>query len=87
MSEDIQGPENQQSQGVSEAQGDAVKKGGPSGEAPAFSSATKVSSMAELQEKAPEVYQAMARGIAMSIIDQMKRAQARLKEKMREMYR
>ncbi len=39
-----------------------------------------VSSMADLKEKAPEVYKAMCEGIAMHICNEMKDHQARIKK-------
>ena len=45
---------------------------------------TKVSSLAELKEKAPEVYEKMMQGIAQNIISEMRERQERLKKLMRE---
>lgn len=43
-----------------------------------------VSSMADLKEKAPEVYRAMIQGIGMNICNEMRKHQRRLKEIMRK---
>jgi hypothetical protein len=45
---------------------------------------TKVGSLAELKEKAPEVYEKMMQGIAQNIISEMRERQERLKKLMRE---
>jgi len=45
---------------------------------------TKIGSMAELREKAPEVYKKMMEGLAMNMINEMRRRQDRLKKMMRE---
>lgn len=45
---------------------------------------TQVSSLAELKEKAPKVYEQMMVGIAMQICRKMEKSQARLKRIMRE---
>lgn len=45
---------------------------------------TKVSSLAELKERAPEVYDVMMKGIAQNIISEMRERQERLKKLMRE---
>ncbi len=47
-------------------------------------SSTTVNSIKELREKAPEVYQKMLEGIAMSICGKMKDHQDRLKKMMRD---
>lgn len=47
-------------------------------------SATKVSSVGDLKKKAPEVYNAMLQGIGMSICNEMKHHQERLKKMMQE---
>lgn len=52
-----------------------------------FSAATPVANMADLKEKAPEVYKAMMEGIAMNIVNEMKDHQTRLKELQREAQR
>lgn len=46
--------------------------------------ATKVSSLADLKKKAPEVYNAMLQGIGMSICNEMKHHQDRLKKMMQD---
>lgn len=43
-----------------------------------------ISSLAELREKAPEVYNQMLQGIAMNICGQMKHQQERLKQVIRD---
>ena len=52
-----------------------------------FNASTAVSTMADLKEKAPEVYKAMMEGIAMHIVNEMKDHQTRLKEIQREAQR
>lgn len=47
-------------------------------------SSTKINSIKELREKAPEVYQKMLEGIAMNICGKMKDHQDRLKKMMRD---
>lgn len=47
-------------------------------------SATTISSLADLEKKAPKVYKAMLQGIAMNICNQMQHNQERLKKLMRE---
>lgn len=47
---------------------------------------TTFNSMGELREKYPALYKQMMQGIAMNICQQMQRAQARLKEAMRNSY-
>lgn len=46
----------------------------------AVSGKSKVSSLNELKEKAPEVYRAMVEGIATTICEEMKRNQEHLKK-------
>lgn len=48
------------------------------------SASTTVKNMEDLKQKAPEVYNAMLQGIAMSMINQSKRAADRLKEIIRQ---
>lgn len=45
---------------------------------------TKISSVGDLRKNAPEVFDKMMEGIAMSIISRMRKAQERLKEMWRE---
>lgn len=45
---------------------------------------TKISSVGDLREKAPKVFDKMMEGIAMNIISKMRKAQERLKEMWRE---
>ncbi len=45
-----------------------------------FDTNTQISSLAQLKEKAPEVYQQMMMGLAQSIVKKMHRAEERLKE-------
>lgn len=47
-------------------------------------SSSSVSSMADLKEKSPEVYNAMMQGVAMKICNEMKSHQDRIKKIMRE---
>lgn len=49
-----------------------------------FDMDTQVSSAAELKEKAPEVWNKMMEGIAMHIISDMRKREARLRELQRE---
>lgn len=49
-----------------------------------FDMNTKVSSAADLKEKAPEVWDKMMEGIAQNIISDMRKRQERLKKMMRE---
>lgn len=49
-----------------------------------FSMNTEVKSLAELKEKAPEVYKQMMMGIAQNIVSKMHRNQERLKQMWRE---
>lgn len=50
----------------------------------AVNSYTKISSVEDLRKKAPKVYNAICQGIAEQICYQMKHAQDRIKQKMRE---
>lgn len=54
------------------------------GAAANITAATTVASMQELKQVAPKVYDAMMMGIAMTIINQSRRAAKRLKEIIRE---
>lgn len=54
----------------------APSGGGGSG----YSSKTSISSVGDLKSKAPEVYDAMLKGIAQSIISKMRQHQDHLKE-------
>jgi hypothetical protein len=56
-------------------------KKGPSG---AVSGSTIINNLADLKEKAPEMYQKMLEGIAQTICRQIKRQDDRLRQKMRE---
>lgn len=58
----------------------------PTAVAQGDSMSDSVSSMAELKEKAPEIYKAMMQGIAMNICFAIERQQSRLK-KMQEEFR
>jgi len=49
-----------------------------------FDADTKISSVGDLREKAPEVFDKMMEGIAMNIISRMRKAQERLKKMWRE---
>lgn len=53
------------------------------GGAPGYNAGTTVSSMADLEAKAPDLAKAMKEGIAMQITQQMKRHGERMKEIMR----
>jgi hypothetical protein len=69
---------------ASTAAGAEAVSGKPSGKAGDFSAATPISSMADLKEKAPELYKKMMQGLAQNIIGRMRDAQKRLKESMRK---
>jgi len=49
-----------------------------------YTSETEVASLADLHAKAPEVYNAMLKGIAQNIVGEMREHQERLKKMMRE---
>lgn len=51
-----------------------------SGAAQGYDKDSKISSVADLRKKAPEVYQKMMEGLAMSIVRRMRRNQERLKK-------
>jgi len=53
-------------------------------EPPAYTTDTKVGSAQELKERAPDVYNAMLKGIAQSIVGRMRRHAEKLKKMMRE---
>lgn len=57
---------------------------GPKGEHENWTMKTTLSSMGELQKKAPKLYKMMMEGIAMQMINQMKRQQDHLKDIMRD---
>jgi hypothetical protein len=57
-------------------------KSGPTG-SPDVDSNTVITSLDDLRQKAPKVYNAMMQGIAMQICNQMEHAQQRLKQMMR----
>lgn len=78
MSESVNPVQAQQS---TQAAASNVKAKGGGG---AVDSSTTISSMADLKEKAPKVYNAMMQGIATQIITQMQDASNRLKEMMRK---
>lgn len=59
-------------------------KTAPTGKSSSSNSDTKINSLAELQEKAPEVWKAMLEGLAMNICNKMRDSQERLKQMMRE---
>lgn len=62
-------------------QAGAAQSGGKTG---TVDSKTKISSMAELRTKAPEVWQKMLEGIAMNICNEMRRHQEEIKTLRRE---
>jgi hypothetical protein len=62
----------------------AEATGKPGGKAGDYSAATPVTSMADLKDKAPELYKRMMQGLAQNIIGRMRDAQRRLKESMRK---
>lgn len=70
-----------QSQQVSDAAKPAAKEGSKEG---GYTTATKIATMAELKEKAPEVHNETLKGIAMQIVSDMRRHADRLKKLMRE---
>lgn len=65
------------------AKGPGAPGGGGAGAA-ADMNATSVSSVADLKEQAPKVYNAMMQGIAMDICNSMKKHQDHLKQMMDE---
>jgi hypothetical protein len=65
--------------------GSAPGQSAPSGSATSsFNASTPITSLADLKDKAPEVYKAMMEGIAQNIINKMNDHQERLKKLMRE---
>lgn len=56
----------------------------PSGDGDGYTTSTTVSSLADLKEKAPQVYEAMMQGIGMNMVNKMRRDQEHLKQIMRE---
>lgn len=58
--------------------------GGPPPAGGGVSGQTKISSLEDLREKAPEVYQKMLEGIAQKIVNEIKEHQDRLKKMMEE---
>lgn len=76
-------------QGAESAAAAAPSTGAPASHpaapaAPGYNSMTTIGTMAELKEKAPEVYNAMLQGIGMSICNEMKDHQDRIKKIMRD---
>ena len=63
------------------AQSSAAPTGSPSS---TFNASDTVGSLQELQAKAPEIYNAMMEGIAMTIVNDMNDQQARLKALMEQ---
>jgi hypothetical protein len=62
-------------------------EGGSGGGGPEeINGSTIIRSLAELKEKAPEVYQKMLEGMASNMCQEMKRNQDRIKKIMREYY-
>ncbi|KAF3361724.1 hypothetical protein PHSC3_001723 [Chlamydiales bacterium STE3] len=49
-----------------------------------YTTSTTVATLAQLKEKAPQVYNAMMEGLAMNIVSKMRSDQAHLKQIMRE---
>lgn len=82
MSDPVANPadvlQSQQAQQVDQTANPAKLPGGD------VNSATMVSSLAELKEKAPDVYKQTLKGIASTILGQMQRSQDRLKKIIRE---
>jgi hypothetical protein len=60
--------------------GAVASSNAPSG----LNASSKISSLADLKKKAPELYKKMLEGIGMSICNEMQHHQDRLKELMRE---
>lgn len=56
----------------------------PTGGGESWGTNTTISSLAELKKKAPKVYEAMMQGIAMNMVNKMRRDQEHLKQIMRE---
>lgn len=61
--------------------------GTPTGTTGDFNASTPISSMADLKEKAPELYKAMMEGLAMNIVNEMRQHQEKLKEMQRQAQR
>ncbi|MFN4174174.1 MAG: hypothetical protein ACK4HV_03610 [Parachlamydiaceae bacterium] len=81
MSESTQSSSTVGTQSASQTEAATTQSQTPNGKVDSF---TQVNSMADLKEKAPEVYRKMMEGIAMKICNQMKDSQERIKEMNRE---
>ena len=64
-------------QSTSQSESTSTQSQTPTGKADSF---TQVSSMEDLKNKAPEVYQKMMEGIAMKICNEMRSSQERIKD-------
>ncbi len=67
-------------QNTTQAPVQTTPSAGGSSSSPGYTTATTVTSMADLQQKAPQVYRAMLEGIAIEMINQMQAANERLKK-------
>jgi hypothetical protein len=82
MSESVD-PTTPEVQQAAATEAGATKKGtSPEGE---YTADSKISTMADVKEIAPKVYDSMMNGIATTIIKRMRSHQANLKKKWREM--
>ena len=70
-----------ETQSASQTGNASTQSQAPTGKADSF---TQVSSLEDLKNKAPEVYQKMMEGIAMKICNEMRSSQDRIKEMNRE---
>lgn len=87
MSENVSAVNPQNVTGVQPSASDATTAGAiasSKGASQEDANSTFVSSLSELKEKSPKVYNAMMEGIAMKICNSMRDHQARLKKLMRE---
>lgn len=82
MAEEVQNTGTNPTNNIQPTTTTGIKK--PSGDGSSYSMNTQVGNTTELRERAPEVYSAMVRGIATSMINKMRAAQERLKKMMRE---
>lgn len=79
MTQDNTSSSNAVTSGATQASG-AATKSGPSGTAANYDSHTTINSMADLKNKAPEVYQKMLESIAMKICNEMRHHQENIKK-------
>lgn len=80
--EPVHGPApSEEAAATTSTEGTKSPSGTPSGN---YTTATKISSLGDLKEKAPEVYDAMMQGIMINFIGDQQRRIAHLKEMNRE---